>query len=161
MTDTFAELNAMDRRFTRLAQHHPHVGREVFRTLGEVARHRPEAWAHLTTRGAMPEEGAALEGLPDPGIAAAAHALDGGDGMVEEYVAWARPWGFSPADVAGPVTLHQGTRDELVPPAWADRLAAALPDARLERHDGAGHFLAFTDPPLALRGFADIPGADG
>jgi hypothetical protein len=38
---------------------------------------------------------------------------------------------------------------------------AALPDARLERHDGAGHFLAFTDPPLALRGFADIPGADG
>jgi fermentation-respiration switch protein FrsA (DUF1100 family) len=110
----------------------------------------------------MPEEGAALEGLPDPGIAAAAaHALDGGDGMVEEYVAWARPWGFSPADVAGPVTLHQGTRDELVPPAWADRLAAALPDARLERHDGAGHFLAFTDPPLALRGFADIPGADG
>ena len=77
----FAELNAMDRRFTRLAQHHPHVAATTFRTLGEIARHAPAAWAHLTLRGAVPDEVSAVEGLPDPVIAAAAaRALDGGDG---------------------------------------------------------------------------------
>ena len=154
--DTFDQLNPMDRRLTRLAQHHPHVARDVFRSLGEVARHRPEAWAHLTTRGAVPEEGAALDALPDPGIAhAAAHALEHGDGMVEEYVAWARPWGFTPDAVAGPVTLHQGTHDDLVPAAWADTLAARLPRAELVRHEGAGHFLTYADPRRVFATFAD------
>jgi pimeloyl-ACP methyl ester carboxylesterase len=88
----------------------------------------------------------------DPGIAvAAAHALEHGDGMVEEYVAWARPWGFAPEDVRVPVTLHQGDRDELVPAAWAEQLAARIPHVRLVRHAGAGHFLAYADPELVLR----------
>jgi len=151
--DTFEHLNAMDRRLTRLSQHHPHVARDVFRSLGEVARHRPEAWAHMTTRGAVPEEGKALDALPDPGIAsAAAHALEHGDGMVEEYVAWARPWGFTPEDVAVPTTIHQGTHDDLVPHAWADLLAARIPGARLVSHEGAGHFLTYVDPAAVLPG---------
>jgi len=151
--DTFGALNAMDRRLTRLAQHHPHVASDVFRSLGEVARHRPEAWAHMTTRGAVPEEGQALDALPDPGIAAAAAlALEHGDGMVEEYVAWARPWGFALGAVAVPVTIHQGTDDELVPPAWAQTLADGIPDARLESHEGAGHFLTYVDPARVLQG---------
>jgi len=149
---TFEHLNAMDRRLTRLSQHHPHVARDVFRSLGEVARHRPEAWAHMTTRGAVPEEGKALDALPDPGIAsAAAHALEHGDGMVEEYVAWARPWGFTPEDVAAPTTIHQGTHDDLVPHAWADMLAARIPGSRLVSHEGAGHFLTYVDPAAVLQ----------
>lgn len=153
---TFEHLNAMDRRLTRLAQHHPHVARDVFRSLGEVARRRPEAWAHMTTRGAVPEEGKALDALPDPGIAAAAaHALEHGDGMVEEYVAWARPWGFTPEDVAAPTTLHQGTHDDLVPHAWADMLAARISGARLVSHEGAGHFLTYVDPAAVLQELRD------
>jgi pimeloyl-ACP methyl ester carboxylesterase len=153
---TFDQLNAMDRRLTRVARHHPHVARDVFRSLGEIARHRPDAWAHLTARGAVPEEGEALAALPDPGIAsAAAHALEHGDGMVEEYVAWARPWGFAPEEVSVPVTLHQGTDDDLVPTAWAQTLANRIPGARLEQHDGAGHFLTYTEPRCVLREFAD------
>lgn len=149
---TFEHLNAMDRRLTRLAQHHPRVARDVFRSLGEVARHRPEAWAHLTTRGAVPEEGRALDALPDPAIAsAAAQALEHGDGMVEEYVAWARPWGFVPEDVAAPTVIHQGTHDDLVPHAWADILAVRISGARLVSHEGAGHFLTYRDPAAVLR----------
>jgi fermentation-respiration switch protein FrsA (DUF1100 family) len=107
----------------------------------------------MTTRGAVPEEGQALEALPDPGIAAAAaHALEHGDGMVEEYVAWARPWGFALEDVAVPVTLHQGTDDDLVPPAWAQTLADRVPGAHLELHQGAGHFLTYVDPARVLQG---------
>jgi pimeloyl-ACP methyl ester carboxylesterase len=151
--DTFEHLNAMDRRLTRLSQHHPRVARDVFRSLGEVARHRPEAWAHMTTRGAVPEEGKALDALPDPGIAAAAaHGLEHGAGMVEEYVAWARPWGFAPEAVAVPTTIHQGTHDDLVPHAWADLLAARISGARLVSHEGAGHFLTYVDPRAVMQG---------
>jgi pimeloyl-ACP methyl ester carboxylesterase len=149
---TFKALNAMDRRFTRLAQHHPHVASTTFRALGEVARHTPDAWAHLTMRGAVPDEATAVEALPDPGIAAAAAAaLEGGVGMVEEYRAWAQPWGFAAADVSGPVTIWHGDADELVPPAWGDALTGALPDARLERVTGAGHFLGYTHTEQVLR----------
>lgn len=148
---TFAELNAMDRRFTRLALHHPDLARATFATLGEVARHSPEVWAHLTERSAVPEEGAALEALADPGIAhAAAVALAEGHGMVEEYRAWVRPWGFAPEDVAGEVVIWQGEADELVPAAWGARLAARIPGARLVSRPGAGHFVTYAHPDEVL-----------
>lgn len=143
--DTFAQLNAMDRRLTRLAIHHPHVARETFLALGEVARHRPSAWAHLTERAAAPDEAAAIDALSDPAIArAAASALADGDGMVEEYRAWVRPWGFDPEAVPGEVTVWQGDADALVPPAWGATLAGRIPQGRLHTVPAAGHFVAFT-----------------
>jgi pimeloyl-ACP methyl ester carboxylesterase len=150
---TFAQLNAMDQRLTRLSRHHPHVAAETFRALGAMARHWPKAWAHATTRGAVPDEADALEGLPDPGIAAAAAvALEGGQGMVEEYRAWVRPWGFTPEDVTGPVDVWQGDADDLVPKEWGAELARRIPGARLHAVDGAGHFLAYTHTADVLRG---------
>ena len=146
--DTFAQLNGMDRRLTRLADKHPRVAHDVLGALGYVARHHPGAWAHLTERAAPPDEAAALEALPDPGIAhAAAVALGSTDGMVEEYRAWARPWGFTPEDVAGPVTVWQGGADTLVPPAWGEALATRIPGAHLRAIADGGHFLAFTHTP--------------
>ncbi|MFN8622711.1 MAG: alpha/beta hydrolase [Chloroflexota bacterium] len=152
---TFAELNPMDRRLTRLSQRHPTVAHDVFRALGELARHRPAAFAHLSARGAVPAEGAALdalEALPIGGIAeAASHALAGGDGMVEEYRAWALPWGFAAADIAVPVVIHQGAKDDLVPAAWSERLAATIPGATLRLHPDGRHFLTYADPDTVLR----------
>lgn len=149
---TFRDLNAMDRRLTQLARHHPHVAATTFRALGGVARHTPAAWAHLTLRAAQPTEASTLEALPDPGIAsAAATALEGGDGMVEEYRAWVRPWGFAPGDIDGPVRFWHGDADELVPPAWSAILAGEVPHGRLERVAGAGHFLGYTHTEQILR----------
>jgi len=141
---TFAQLNALDRRLTRLSEHHPHVAHDVFAALGDVARHRPAAWGHLTERAVPADEVASLEALTDPGLArAAAAALAHGDGMVEEYRAWARPWGFTPEDVGGPVTVWQGDADALVPPAWGAELARRIPDAELVAVAGAGHFVGY------------------
>jgi pimeloyl-ACP methyl ester carboxylesterase len=152
---TFSELNAMDRRLTRLSQHHPHVASTTFRTLGEIARHTPAVWAHLTTRGAVPEEADALDALPHHGIAeAAAVALAHGEGMVEEYRAWVKPWGFAPEDVRGHVTIFQGDADDLVPPQWADELARRIPDAHLELLAGEGHFLGYRHQDDVLRALA-------
>ena len=143
--ETFAALNEMDRRLTRLAQHHPHVAATTFRALGSLARHAPDAWAQLSARGAVPAEASALATHPEAGIAAAAaEALEGGEGMVEEYRAWARPWGFAPEDVSRPVVIWQGDDDHLIPPRWGAALARRIPDAHLEARAGAGHFLAYT-----------------
>ncbi len=149
----FGELNSMDHRLTLLARHHPQVAGTTFRVLGGVARHTPDVWAHLTLRAAVPSEASTLEALPDPGIAsAAAAALEGGTGMVEEYRAWVRPWGFELAEITGPVTFWHGDADQLVPPAWSRAMAAAVPQGRLELIAGAGHFLGDTHTANILRG---------
>ena len=152
---TFGQLNAMDRRLTRLSEHHPHVARDVFGALGDVARHRPAAWGHLSERDAPPDEAAALEALADRGIAhAAAVALAHGEGMVEEYRAWARPWGFAPEDVPGAVTVWQGDDDQLVPAAWGAEIARRIPAGRLVAVPGAGHFVALTHTAEVLTDLA-------
>jgi pimeloyl-ACP methyl ester carboxylesterase len=78
-----------------------------------------------------------------------------GDGMVEEYRAWVRPWGFAPEDIRGPVTSWQGDADELVPPKWGDELARRIPNARLEVRAGEGHFLGYLHQADILRKFAN------
>jgi pimeloyl-ACP methyl ester carboxylesterase len=141
---TFSQLNLLDRQFTRLAQRHPKLARTKYAALGLIASRAPSAWPRIATHGAVPEEAAAMHALGDPSLAAAAAgALAHPAGMVEEYRAWARPWGFEPESIAGPVRIWQGEADSLVPPAWARELARRIPDAQLELLSGAGHFLAY------------------
>lgn len=48
-----------------------------------------------------------------------------------------------------PTLVIHGTDDRIVPPSWGERLAAAIPGARLELHSDAGHAL-FTDAERAV-----------
>ena len=154
LTDDAAmgELNKMDRRLTHRARHRAWLARVQLGTMGLVARHAPKAWTKSMTKGAPDEEATAVRALSDPGLArAAGAALASTHGMVEEYRAWARPWGFAPADVAVPTMLWQGDADGLVPPHWAEVLTKQIPDARLELRTRAGHFLAYTHTDEVLR----------
>ncbi len=49
-------------------------------------------------------------------------------------------------DLAAPTLVLHGDRDELLPAANAELLAAAIPGARLELLPGAGHFFAWEQP---------------
>jgi pimeloyl-ACP methyl ester carboxylesterase len=141
---TFGELNAMDRRLTALSENHPHIARTSFAALGRFARHARRAWTRVMARDATPEEAAALHALPDPGLAsAAAAALGCPAGMVEEYLAWVRPWGFEPEAITRPVHIRQGDADSLVPPHWGQELARRIPGAEIDLLPGEGHFLGF------------------
>ena len=62
-------------------------------------------------------------------------------GVVEEYRAWIRPWGFAPEDLAVPVDVWAGTDDQLVNPSWSHRLAERIPGATLNIRPG-GHLMA-------------------
>jgi pimeloyl-ACP methyl ester carboxylesterase len=138
---TLAELNAMDQRFTAMAEHHRLSLEKVALLWGGLARFRPRAWAAAAAHGQGEADTAVIEQHADE-LAASAHALDAQRaGIVEEYLAWARPWGFALADVTTRVEVWQGDDDHLVPPAWAQRLAEGLPDAGLHVVEGGGHFL--------------------
>jgi pimeloyl-ACP methyl ester carboxylesterase len=61
------------------------------------------------------------------------------DGMVDDDVALASPWGFDPASTRIPVLLVQGGRDKVIPPQHAHDLLAAIPSAQLWLRPQDGH----------------------
>src|SRR6516165_2622946 len=75
-------------------------------------------------------------------------------GVVEEYRAMVRPWGFTPEDIPVPVDVWGGMDDQLLDPSWPGELARRIPGATLHLQAG-GHFLAhlyYRDIFESLRG---------
>jgi pimeloyl-ACP methyl ester carboxylesterase len=151
---TFLELNSMDRKFTNRARDSARTARYALALLGAVARHAPKAWCRTAAKDAVPEEAAVLAGPTGRMLAdAAAVAMRGGEGMAEEYRAWARPWGFVLDAVTTPVVYWQGDRDALVPSHWAEELTDRTPGSALHAVEGAGHFLGYTHTREVLSEF--------
>jgi len=65
----------------------------------------------------------------------------GPEGVAQDALIHARPWGFDVSAVRPRVTLWHGDRDRLAPIAGARHLASRLRDARLHVLDDHGHLL--------------------
>ncbi len=63
---------------------------------------------------------------------------NGGDGWVDDGIAFTRPWGFEVESIRVPVYLAYGRSDTLVPAAHGDWLAARIPSAKVVVSEG-GH----------------------
>ena len=63
----------------------------------------------------------------------------GARGVVDDYVALARPWGFPVEKIAVPVHIFHATTDRIVPMRHSDELARRIPGARFSKWDGEGH----------------------
>jgi pimeloyl-ACP methyl ester carboxylesterase len=74
----------------------------------------------------------------------------GPDGLIDDDVAFANPWGFDLADVATPVLLVQGGQDRVVPPSHADRQLRRLPHAQLWLRPEDGHVSVLHACPVAM-----------
>lgn len=125
-------LNRMDRVFLELSGHASPIDRAAFALMRSAAHRAPKAFAKQS--GAS---GDLAEDLP----AAVAEGLVDTKGVVDDYRVFGAPWGFAPEDLVVPVHIWQGDADELVPPSWGERLAAAIPGAQLTVVEGASHFL--------------------
>jgi len=75
---------------------------------------------------------------------------DGPWGLIDDDLAFTRPWGFDLSDVTAPVLVYQGGADRVIPPHHARAIAAALPDADLSLVAGAGHVSILEQLPEAL-----------
>ncbi|MFJ4037106.1 alpha/beta fold hydrolase [Microbacterium sp. NPDC090007] len=83
---------------------------------------------------------AALQGeWASLGADAGAAGADGPDGLIDDDLAFTRPWGFAPEEVTASVLLVQGERDRVIPPSHGRALAAVLPHATLALHPDDGH----------------------
>ena len=71
-------------------------------------------------------------------------------GLVDDDVAFVRPWGFGLGDVAAPVLLVQGEEDRVVPSSHARWMHAHLPASELRLLPGDGHVSVLDAVPELL-----------
>lgn len=138
----FAQLPAIDRTYTRLSVRAPWAARTAFRIMGLAARTAPGWYGRMAAGQLGPADADVLrrDGF-DFFAQVSAEALRQPDGVVEEYRAWMRPWGFAPEDLRVPVTVWGGEQDRLIDASWPGELARRIPGAVLRMRAG-GHFLA-------------------
>jgi len=74
----------------------------------------------------------------------------GPDGLVDDDIAYVRPWGVECARLARPLLLLHGGQDRIVPAAHGEWLARHCPGAELWRYQGAGHLSVLAGAPAAL-----------
>lgn len=138
----FAQLPAFDRIYTRLSIRAPWLVKPCFGAMALGARAAPTLYGRLAA-GQLGAADAAV--LRDDGYGEfprmSAEALRRPGGVVEDYRAWMRPWGFGPEQIRIPVDVWGGLQDDLVKIAWPRELARRIPGATLHEKPG-GHFLA-------------------
>ena len=61
------------------------------------------------------------------------------DGWLDDDLAFAKPWGFSLAEISVPTMIWQGSADLMVPAAHGQWLASRLPAASAHLEEGEGH----------------------
>jgi pimeloyl-ACP methyl ester carboxylesterase len=135
--------NVTDAAILRLCQVAPGLASAMLRGAGELAALAPRWWMRGAARAMAPRD---LDAIERDGVEAfivsIAEGLRCPGGVVDDYVACTRPWGFAYEDVAGPVHLWQGDEDRLVPSSWSEEAAKRIPEATLSMLPGFGHMLA-------------------
>ena len=103
-----------------------------------LARLSPALFARLLARGADAEEAALLQ-TPALRRALAEGLTRNRKAYLRELAAYVQPWARHLPHVRAPVALVHGRADRWAPPAMAEALATALPQAGLHWHE-TGHF---------------------
>ncbi|MBB3754434.1 pimeloyl-ACP methyl ester carboxylesterase [Mycolicibacterium sp. BK634] len=137
----FAQLPAFDRIYTRLSQRAPWLVKPCFAAMALTSRTAPGLYGRFAAGQLGSADAAVVRGEGDEFARMSAEALRRPSGVVEDYRAWMRPWGFAPEQITVPVDVWGGQQDELVNIAWPRELARRIPGATLQERPG-GHFLA-------------------
>lgn len=123
--DWFAGMAADGERELRLAIE----GRPALEKHFETAQFDPDAMFTPSDLAVLDAEWAWMGSNGDGGI----------DGIIDDDLAYVKPWGFELAQVKVPVLLLHGTDDRIVPYAHSVWLAGQLPQAQLSLQPAEGH----------------------
>ena len=74
----------------------------------------------------------------------------GDDGLIDDDIALASPWGFDLTQIVAPTLLVQGGRDRIVPPEHAARMLRSLARGELWSRPTDGHISVLDAAPVAL-----------
>jgi pimeloyl-ACP methyl ester carboxylesterase len=121
---------------------------------GRAARAAFEETAEFDASSFNDRDYAALDGDwsalgADVGVASAL-GPSGLGGLVDDDIAFTRPWGVDLGDVRVPVLVVQGGDDRVVPRAHGEWLLDSLPDGELWLHPRDGHISVLGALPTAL-----------
>ena len=124
---------------------------------GRDARERYAATDEFDETSFTPADWTALSGTwaslgRDAGQADAA----GPDGLIDDDVALAAPWGFDVAAITTPILLVQGGEDRVIPPSHADWLLHHIPSAELWLRPRDGHIAVLEASPVAMDWLRDL-----
>ncbi|MFB6716356.1 alpha/beta fold hydrolase [Streptomyces sp. NPDC056358] len=118
-------------------------GRAALEELLSSAEFDPEVFT--------PADHAALDGPWSWLGAVAAKGLENGiGGMVDDDLAYVRPWGFAPAQVTAPTLVLHGGLDRIVPASHGEWLARHCGAAELWRRPDDGHVSVLNSGTQAL-----------
>ena len=135
--------NRTDARFFRLSRRSPLLASVGLRIIGEVAARAPAMWMRMGASQMASPDVAAIE---RDGVREFTRSIGEGlrrpGGAVDDYLCYAKPWGFEYERIEGPVHLWQGDEDTFLPVAWSEEAARRIPRAKLSILPGYGHFLA-------------------
>ena len=84
---------------------------------------------------------------------------EGPEGLVDDDLAFASPWGFEVSSITAPILVVQGGEDRVVPPSHADWLVQHIPFPELWLRPRDGHISVLDAIPVAMDWLADIAGA--
>ncbi|MBJ8346186.1 alpha/beta fold hydrolase [Antrihabitans sp. YC2-6] len=139
---TREQFEKTDRQMLDLAVRRPWLARRIMGITGFAARVAPSR-AVDSFAGELAESD--REVIADLGTPADAMLMftgafvTGPGGVVDDYAALARPWGFDVAGITKSVEVMHGSDDTMVPLAQARSLIELLPNATLTVWPGAGH----------------------
>ncbi|WP_430332748.1 alpha/beta fold hydrolase [Rhodococcus sp. ACT016] len=136
-----ARLGAMDRWCTQISRRCPSLASGWFRGMGLLSRSMPKQFARVLARSVGSTDSEVVENVLDELVEMTGEGLRIPSGVVEDYRAWSRPWGFAPEDLEVPVDVWWGDSDRLVPKEWVSELARRIPKSTLNIGMG-GHFFA-------------------
>jgi pimeloyl-ACP methyl ester carboxylesterase len=142
LADGKAGMLAQDRLLLGLAARAAPLARAVVHLLSHWMRRDVERYLSFMMAGMVSPDRDLFADLDYRALvlASTAEALrQGGRGPAWELTLMARPWDFRLQDVHIPVSLWQGMVDQILPPAMARRLAAALPACNARFLPDEGH----------------------
>ena len=124
---------------------------------GREARERHAATDEFDPNSFTPADWAALAGTwASLGRDAERAGHDGPEGLIDDDLAFAAPWGLDIASMSVPVLLVQGGDDRVVPPSHADALLRAIPTAELWLRPRDGHVSVLDACPVGMDWLRDL-----
>jgi pimeloyl-ACP methyl ester carboxylesterase len=139
---TLGDFDTTDEWLTRLALRVPLVARATLGTAARVVRLAPRMSFRFAKLEMSPTDRVVMDEFAEAPAAVDVFARSctrTARGVVDDYAALGRPWGFDVGTVSVPLRCWHAPSDPLVPYAHSEELVRRVPGARIEQWPGEGH----------------------